>query len=224
LPKPDLRKPYTNNEGLLGVLGYNPIENDITNKTDFIRIPKYLDYVKLYNLTDDFDTFIDIGAGNGRLESIFGKYFKHVDVLEEFPRFQKQLEKIKNEGKYNLRNIFRENLLKSTHLKLASYDMVFTSGVLEALCDVDLINALLKIRSLLKPNGKYFMREFFTPYKDRYQIWPDHNQIIRPMKTFSFLFELTGLRPLRMEIESVDFKNKYFELTTTINVILEKDD
>jgi hypothetical protein len=27
-----------------------------------------------------------------------------------------------------------------------------------------------------------------------------------------------------MEIESVDFKNKYFELTTTINVILEKDD
>jgi hypothetical protein len=99
--------------------------------------------------------------------------------------------------------------------------MVFTAGVLESLCDEDLINFLLKVRSLLKPSGKYMMREYLSQSKDKYEIWQDTNQIARPMKTFLFLLELTGLRPVRIELESHQLKNGSI---TILNVILETDE
>jgi hypothetical protein len=100
LPKPDLRKIYTDNDGFLGVMGNreNPSVNELANQTDFLNIAKYLNYVKFHNLTN-FDTILDVGAGIGRLEKLFGKYFKHIDVLEEFPKFQKELKKIKDDRK-----------------------------------------------------------------------------------------------------------------------------
>ena len=54
----------------------NPGVNELRNKTDFINIAKYLVYVKFHYLTN-LDTIFDLGARIGRLESLFGKYFKH---------------------------------------------------------------------------------------------------------------------------------------------------
>jgi hypothetical protein len=93
LPKPYVGKTYSEMNGIDAVVSYDTSINSRLNKTDFTNIAKYLDYVKLYNLTS-FDTIIDIGAGIGRFESLFSKYFKYVDVIEEFPKFYNELEKI----------------------------------------------------------------------------------------------------------------------------------